>query len=250
MSLLLHKATGKNRFCGPHVISFLTGMSTDQASRLIRSWNGRTMITGMHTGELLRTLNMCNIHASEVWDETHKSSRKRITLNQWMQLSTHDRSAGLLNGVLGYQTFVVTTSSHYQIVQGDFYLDNANPDPILFEDLVKGKRQRIKTVHRMFVPKGLEVVIPDEANKPQHDWHGYRRKAAKLAKELRVSIEVDTNGEVQDEFDTVWSYLHDDDIDQYGDPWDDEHFVYGFRDLYERLVAERSRRNKILNPVT
>ena len=244
MSLLLHKASGTNRWCGTHCISFLTGMSTDQASRLVRSWNRRKHVTGMHTRELLTTLKMCNIHADEVWNETHKPVQRRSTIKQWIDMSKHDRSARSIDGVMTYNTYLVRTTRHFQIVQGDFYLDNHNPDPILFSDLKNGKRQRMEGVHRLFIPDGMQVKIPDEANKAQHDWHWYRRKAKALAWNLDITLEPDHEYDEGDSG-TVWTYVSDKHEHVYGDPWDIEHYCHGWKDVFIRLTEERARRVRL-----
>ena len=51
----------KNRYCGPAVISAITGMTTGEAARLIRHVSGRKSIKGSSVWEVTRSLEMCNV---------------------------------------------------------------------------------------------------------------------------------------------------------------------------------------------
>ena len=50
------KVTDHNRYCGPAVISAVTGMNTGEAARLIRSISGQKAVKWAFTTHLLRAL--------------------------------------------------------------------------------------------------------------------------------------------------------------------------------------------------
>ena len=54
-------ATARNMYCGPAVISSVTGMNTGAAARLIRSVTKERKVKGVHTHHVLKCMKLCGI---------------------------------------------------------------------------------------------------------------------------------------------------------------------------------------------
>jgi hypothetical protein len=67
MTTLKEVNTGFNQFCGPAVLSALTGKSTDECASVISSISGRMEIRAVNTEHLLKALNKLRFNA-----EVHK----------------------------------------------------------------------------------------------------------------------------------------------------------------------------------
>ena len=57
---------GMNKYCGPAVLSILTGKSTDECARIIGSINGKYNITGVTTRDLLSAGNRLGFDFEQV----------------------------------------------------------------------------------------------------------------------------------------------------------------------------------------
>ena len=58
-------STDRNRYCGPAVISAVTGMNSGEAARLIRSVSGQRAVRGAHTTHVRRALTLRNTASIE-----------------------------------------------------------------------------------------------------------------------------------------------------------------------------------------
>lgn len=146
MTITLHRKTGRNRFCGPSAISILTGGTSDQGSRLIRSINGRRQVTGTHAEDLLLALLKCGIGAVQTHDYAR---RDRPTLIAWVRGPTFDPGA----------TYLVSAAHHWQIIQGDRYACGIVGKPVPL-DHPKVKRRGFVTAAYRLEPVG-PILCPD-----------------------------------------------------------------------------------------
>ena len=100
--------TDRNRYCGPAVISCVTGMNSGEAARLIRSVSGQRAVRGTYTTHVRRALEKCGI----------ESFRKHITHNctlaAWLRESKDMRTTG--------RVFLVVAGHHFQLVEGRRYV--------------------------------------------------------------------------------------------------------------------------------
>jgi hypothetical protein len=57
---------GQNKFCGPAVLSILTGKSTDECADVISQINGKYIITGVFTTDLIKAATKLGFTANQV----------------------------------------------------------------------------------------------------------------------------------------------------------------------------------------
>tara|TARA_R100000458_G_C8218551_1_gene203669 strand:+ start:127 stop:969 length:843 start_codon:yes stop_codon:yes gene_type:complete len=240
MSITLHPHRGKNRWCGPGAIAILTGVTTDDASRMIRAITGKRSCTGTPTTVLREVLRQCGI---ESHPHNYLDTQKRPTLNQWVEQGNSQGG-----------TYLVVAGNHFQILTGDLFVDNQVKEPTAFEDLKKGKRRRVEATYRLHCPDGVKVpthinrklVCGEKLKLERNKVSTVRRKVNALAKELDVSI----NTEDWRDLEQLWVYVSDEFEAKYGDPWDDYegHVRFSWDEVLDMLEEERDRRRNLPEP--
>ena len=134
MVLKLNSVTGKNRFCGPAALSTLAGITTDDASRLIRRFSGKASTMGVHSIHLIKA-----IRASGLTVGGRRSVFENVTVNQW----ANAMSPGC---------YLVTVTHHYMVVRitktTKTMVDSMNREPISLKE-AKGSRRRVKAYRRI-----------------------------------------------------------------------------------------------------
>lgn len=189
-----------NRYCGPAVISALTGMNTGEAARLIRSVSSYKAVRGTSTGVLHSALRQCGISCSIL--HLAPSAKKAPTLAQWLR-DTH--------GTRGGKVFLVVAGNHWQLVSGNRYVCGISGKVVGFEHKAVKKRSRVTEVYEL---TAASVKIPAKARKVSKvdpDYAAFR----KLAQQQGFSYKVENEGGVK--------YL---DIEPFGD------FVEGIHTLH------------------
>ena len=99
----------RNQYCGPAVVSSLTGMGTGEAARLIRAVSRKKAVKGTHDAYLLRALGRCGI---TVVKRLVFPGRK-LTLAAWLRETTGKR---------GGKIMIVSAGHHYQLVSGNRFV--------------------------------------------------------------------------------------------------------------------------------
>lgn len=240
MSITLHPHRGKNRWCGPGAIAILTGVTTDDASRMIRAFTGKRNCMGTPTHVVRKVLYECGI-TSHLSDEYW--SGKRPTLNQWV-------ADGLSRG----GTYLVIAGNHFQILTDGLFVDNQVKEVTAFEDLKKGKRRRVSHTYRLHCSNGVKMpthindvlvdaeMLEEQRKQNRRQVDPTRRKARALAKKLDVSIDT---SEWRD-WEQLYVYVHDEFADRYGDPWDegDGHCRFNWEEVLDMLEEEQRRRER------
>jgi len=133
----------KNRFCGPAVISAITGMTTGEAAAQLRRVTGRRMITGTGTTEVMDVLNMNGIRMRDVrhyWDVKFNRT-DGVTLAGWLKASVKDRNAK--------SVFLVVAGWHWQLVQGRRYVCGLTGDIVSIRDKRVKRRARVAEVFEL-----------------------------------------------------------------------------------------------------
>ncbi len=168
----------RNRYCGPAVISALTGMTTAEAARLLRHVTGKRSITGVYTRHLLQALKMCGIHITN----------KTFDIKSKPTLARFLDSGDLWPCV----THLIVAGNHFQLVRDQQYVCGKTVDVVTVRNAKVKRRARVKQVFEL-VTDG--IVIPDEARKPVRTVQNNetRIKCHKLAKQLGMSIDVTYN---------------------------------------------------------
>ena len=118
---------GKNRYCGPFAIAALTGGTTDDASRLVRSFTGRRAIKYMYTDELKEAL----IRRGKKLKHISFPKGCRPTLSQW--IAKHAKPD---------TSYVVLVTGHYVVVSNNRFACSQNPTLVKLDD-APGKRRRV-----------------------------------------------------------------------------------------------------------
>lgn len=137
MKIKLHpiNRSGKdNRYCGPAVVSFLTGLNTAEISRLMRARSGRTMITGSDFSEFEFILNSHGIYVAY---RHFIDKNTRPTLAAWAK--NRDRS--------GDTTYLIVAGNHWQIVQGIRYACGRIGEICSIRDKRIKRRARVQEIY-------------------------------------------------------------------------------------------------------
>lgn len=133
----LQPAIGKNRYCGPGALAIVTGLPTDEASRLIRTVNGKRRIFGVSPYDLRRAFMLAKVTLSDV------PVAKGVSASWFVK----DRIAHGWNGV-----YVLNVTGHYLVVEirGDeaWACDNRTVYPVPFAKYSL-RRKRIKQVWKV-----------------------------------------------------------------------------------------------------
>lgn len=93
---MLNKVIGKNRFCGPSVLSSVFGITTDQASKMIREESGYDRTMGVHRHTMLNVLIKNEIEH----EYNHINKKEQPTIRNFF----NDRDSGI---------YLFTARNHY-----------------------------------------------------------------------------------------------------------------------------------------
>ena len=219
-----------NRYCGPAVISAVTGMTTGEAARLIRHVSGQKMVKGSHTFHVLRALSLCNIHNRRMTVATRFSAP---TLNQWLKGSKDMRTSG--------RVFLIVAGNHFQLVEGRRYVCGRTRDIVSVRSKYVKRRCRVETVHEL-ISEG-RIQIPNAARKPVDHAASDRAKAQRFAKKLDVTIDIERFYDYDNRFSQYWVNGYKD-VDANGEDIDfshegiiDGHCAYDWGEVLDKLDA-------------
>ena len=219
-----------NNYCGPAVISAVTGMTTGEAARLIRHVSGQKMVKGSHTFHVLRALSLCNIQNVKTTVVT------RPTLAQWLKGSKDIRTSG--------RVFLIVAGNHFQLVEGRRYVCGRTRDIVSVRSKLVKRRCRVETVYEL-INEG-RIQIPNAARKPVDHAASNRAKAQRLAKKMDVKINIERVSSYYgygDRFSQYWVEGYKD-VDAKGEYIDfshegiiDGHCAYDWGEVLEKLDA-------------
>jgi len=118
----------KNNYCGPSVISVITGLSCECAAAWIRDVAKKRSVKGVHTHDLKSTLRRRGVSLS-----TTRYPTERLTLNQWgKKKKEHGK------------TYLLVAGNHFVVVRGRKIFDNHEGEQSLTQS--KHKRKRVTEV--------------------------------------------------------------------------------------------------------
>ena len=164
----------KNRYCGPSVISAITGMTSGEAARLIRHVGGRKSIKGSTTWEVKRSLDLCGIESKRTTFGLTLGRSKGVTLAGWLKGTVKERTAD--------RVFLIVAGWHWQLVQGRRYVCGIVGDVVSIKDKKIKRRARVSEVYEL-TSMGA-ITTPSEAIKPKHTTNSFRGKAQRLANQF------------------------------------------------------------------
>ena len=174
-------AADRNRYCGPAVISAVTGMTTSEAARLIRHVGGRKAIKGSTTWEVKRSLELCGIESKHTTFGLTLGRSKGVTLAGWLKATVKERTSD--------RVFLIVAGWHWQLVQGRRYVCGIVRDVVSIKDKKVKRRARVAEVYEL-TSMGA-ITTPNVAVKSKRvacDADSDRGKAKRLASKLGLEI--------------------------------------------------------------
>ena len=174
----------RNRYCGPSVISAITGMTTGEAARLIRHVGGRKSIKGSSTWEVKRSLDLCGIESKRTTFGLTLGRSKGVTLAGWLKGTVKERTAD--------RVFLIVAGWHWQLVQGRRYVCGIVGDVVSIKDKKIKRRARVAEVYEL--TSIGKITTPSEATKPKQTTNNFRGKAQRLAKKMGMEISIERTG--------------------------------------------------------
>ena len=175
----------KNRYCGPSVISAITGMTTGEASRLVRSLSGVKSVKGTSTRQVRDALRDCNIDMQRCSFNMALSRSTGPTLAGWLKQTVKERTAD--------RVFLIVAGWHWQLVQGRRYVCGIVGDVVSIKDKKIKRRARVAEVYELTMT-AAKVVTPPAAKKPKQTTNNFRGKAQRLAKKMGMEIGIERTG--------------------------------------------------------
>ena len=166
----------KNRFCGPSVISAVTNLTTGEAARLIRKQTGRSNVMGTHTSEIRQALAACGIET-----RFYRFNSRNPTLAKWLRESKVDRTPGRL--------FLIVAGNHWQLVSGRRYTCGRIRDIVSIKDKRVKRRARVREGYELFSDNVTKHTF--DVSRPKDPFASSRGKTQRLAKKLRVNVEIE-----------------------------------------------------------
>jgi hypothetical protein len=140
---------GMNKYCGPAVLSILSGKSTDECARVISRINGQYRVEGVQLNHLLMALDKLGFDQMPV----NPANSLFATL---CKIANND---GL---------YIVTVTGHYVAVEVQdkkiYFCDNHTKEPI---PAASSARLQMKVLATHKIVKRPEVVIPKPEPTPE-----------------------------------------------------------------------------------
>jgi len=173
----------KNQFCGPSAISAVTNLKTGEAARLIRKQTGRSNVMGTHTSEMRQALAACGIETRFYRFNSRESQpgSGKPTLARWLRESKADRTPG--------RVFLIVAGHHWQLVSGRRYTCGRIRDIVSIKDKRVKRRARVREVYELFSDNVIKPTF--DVSRPKDPFASSRGKTRRLAKKLRVNVEID-----------------------------------------------------------
>jgi hypothetical protein len=132
-----------NRYCGPAVISSLTGMTTDDAAATIRRVTNVRAVRGVAIWQMRRVLDELGYIALPV---AEIDLTAKPTLAAWLRASRARRTAGRM--------FMVIAGHHWQLISGRRYVCGRTVQIVSIRDKQVKRRARVRLVWEIKKLKG------------------------------------------------------------------------------------------------
>lgn len=132
----LNRGKKDNRYCGPAVISFLTGMNTSEAAGIIRMNTGRRSIITTHCGEIRTVLRQCGYNMIHQW--SYRNIKTAPTIARWLRENKDKRSQG--------RVFLILAGRHWQLVTGRRFACGQTGDIVSIKHPKVHRRARVLEV--------------------------------------------------------------------------------------------------------
>jgi len=134
-----HPKAGGNRWCGPAIVSALTGLDTAETAAMFRIVTGRRKITGTHQWEVRTVLTRLGLQVREVAVYSG-AGRMQPTLASWHKRWRQD--GRFADGVV----WLVSAGHHWQAVTARKYVCGRTGDVVSIKDERVKRRARVRAV--------------------------------------------------------------------------------------------------------
>lgn len=131
-----HPKSGANHFCGPAILSALTGANTRLTAAVLREYTNRRAIYGTYAHELRRALNHFNLLAVS----TSPPVDHRPTLARWHR--DHKRAGLFKQG----RVWLVSAGHHWLAVTANRYVCGQTIEVVSIKDARVKRRARVAAV--------------------------------------------------------------------------------------------------------
>lgn len=174
-----------NRYCGPAVLSSITGRDTLETAAVIRLVTGKTSVMGTTTGEIRAAFGAYGISMSCA----RHTINSRPTLARWLKESKDIRKAGVV--------FLVVAGHHWQLISGRRYVCGQTIEIVSIRDKRVKRRARVTEVYQLHGKPKLDPVIRKKLDQKEREkkrrspLYAKAAKLRKIARELDVDIEVE-----------------------------------------------------------
>ena len=230
-----HQRGDTNRYCGPAVISAITGMATGEAARLIRHVGGRKAIRGSSVREVTDALAMCGIKSEYQSFDMKLGRSTGPTLAAWLKATVKERTAD--------RVFLIIAGWHWQLVQGRRIVCGILGRPTSVRDKRVKRRARVANVYELHSTGA--ITTPTEAKKAKSvdANRNYRSKAQSLAKKLGITIEIERlfSSDIN-KYENVYWIQYDGDFDYSDNGIIDGHCSYDWQEVLWKLEAIEEHR--------
>ena len=203
-------------YCGPTVLSAITGIGTSYISRIARQDTKRRCIKGMSNKQLEKVLNFFSIKFEK---KTCKG-----TVNQW---------------VYDYRrrdvTYILNVTNHYIAIRNDQVICTQFKGVITPLSGSKYLRTQVKAFW-IIESEPKKVKLPEPPKPKRKTSPPEKKKVLALCEEHNVQIDFD---DFDHDGSPIWLYLSDDAIKEKFDgvdPWDDNHYAYDYEEALEKLT--------------
>jgi len=216
-----NSTSDRNRYCGPAVISAVTGMVTGEAARLIRHVSGQKVVRGSYPHHVLRALALCNVGCKNKKFFGY-NTKQQPTLAQWLKSSKDIRTSG--------RVFLIVAGHHFQLVEGRRYVCGRTKDIVSVRSKLVKRRCRVEQVIELC--KDGKINIPDAARKPKLTHNEQRPYINKMKKKYGFIVEYERWCQ------TYWVHMPDYAEDLAIDIGHDlqyEHGCYGIGEVASRI---------------
>ena len=173
---------GMNKYCGPAVLSILTGKSTDECAAMISSVNSRYTVKGVSTKDLLE-------------------AAKRLGFDSKLVPSGNTLYGSLVRLSNDEGMYIVSLSDHFVAVEVSdskiYFCDNhtKEPMPAASSARMMQKCQRVDKVFKMAEPKIIskrryfEIKVIEEVIWDNPNYNSHHRVDQKVSDRLQESID-------------------------------------------------------------
>lgn len=153
-----------NTFCGPAVISSLTGIPTCKAEKYVKQLTDETNVKGMWTRDLLKVLQVFGIHAtSEGLGNVGRS------LKYFLFDSDRDRD----------EIYLVTSGRHFQLVKGMRFVCGITREMVSVNNPKVRTRTLVSEVYKLSAHKQLTLPKVEEVFKKERSLRQSSKDALK-----------------------------------------------------------------------